>query len=96
MWTLVSQEVNGIYMELVFLDVVLNFGQGLFTAIIFGLDTKLIIAPLQKGYRRLLYGAPTINLPPIEKLPRETKQTCDQFTTYHMDKCIKDIVRTRV
>lgn len=49
MWTLVTPEVNGIYVELVFLDVVLNFGQGVFTAIIFGLDVKLIVVPIMKG-----------------------------------------------
>ena len=46
MWTLVSSEVNGIYVELVFLDIVLNFGQAFFTAAIFGLDSKLIVMPL--------------------------------------------------
>lgn len=46
MWTLVMEDVNGVYVELVFLDIVLNFGQGFFTAAIFGLDTKLIVIPL--------------------------------------------------
>ena len=48
MWTLVTEEVNGVYVELVFLDIVLNFGQGFFTAAIFGLDSKLIVMPLLK------------------------------------------------
>lgn len=95
MWTLVTEEVNGVYVELVFLDIVLNFGQGFFTAAIFGLDTKLIIMPLLKWWRKMCHGAMVIKLPPWDELDPLTRQTCEQFTTYHMDKCIKDIVRDR-
>ena len=41
-----SEEVSGVYVEMVFLDAVLNYCQGLVTAVIFGLDTKLIVLPL--------------------------------------------------
>ncbi|KAK7068809.1 hypothetical protein SK128_020429, partial [Halocaridina rubra] len=95
MWTLVTEEVNGVYVELVFLDIVLNFGQGFFTAAIFGLDTKLIVMPLLKLWRRIIHGGPTVKVPSWDDLDPKTKQTCEQFTTYHMDKCIKDIVRDR-
>ncbi|XP_066945138.1 lysosomal cholesterol signaling protein isoform X2 [Macrobrachium rosenbergii] len=95
MWTLVTEEVNGVYVELVFLDIVLNFGQGFFTAAIFGMDTKLIIMPLLKLWRRISHGAPTVKVPSWEELDPLTRQTCEQFTSYHMDKCIRDIVRDR-
>ncbi|XP_076059011.1 integral membrane protein GPR155 homolog anchor isoform X2 [Oratosquilla oratoria] len=95
MWTLVTEEVNGVYVELVFLDVVLNFGQGFFTAAIFGLDTKLIVVPLLKRWRKFCYGASTVNLPQWSDLDATTKQVCEQFSNYHMDKCIRDIVRDR-
>ncbi|CAL4069876.1 unnamed protein product, partial [Meganyctiphanes norvegica] len=95
MWTLVTEDVNGVYVELVFLDIVLNFGQGFFTAAIFGLDTKLIVVPLIRRWRHFWYGASEIQLPPWDDLDSFTKQTCDQFSNYHMDKCIKDIVRDR-
>lgn len=38
------------YVEMVFLDAVLNYGQGIFTAVIFGLDTRLIVLPLQRWW----------------------------------------------
>nr|XP_027225362.1 integral membrane protein GPR155-like isoform X1 [Penaeus vannamei] len=95
MWTLVTEEVNGVYVELVFLDIVLNFGQAFFTAAIFGLDSKLIVMPLLKWWRRMCHGAATVKLPTWNDLDSLTRQTCEQFTTYHMDKCIKDIVRDR-
>ncbi|KAL7635357.1 UNVERIFIED_CONTAM: hypothetical protein RMT77_014424 [Armadillidium vulgare] len=95
MWTLVSPDINGIYVELIFLDILLNFGQGAFTAVIFGLDAKLIFVPILKCWRRVIYGAPTIQLPSHERLSLKTKQTCEQFTNYHMDKCIQEIVKDK-
>ncbi|RXG72841.1 Integral membrane protein [Armadillidium vulgare] len=95
MWTLVSPDINGIYVELIFLDILLNFGQGAFTAVIFGLDAKLIFVPILKCWRRVIYGAPTIQLPSRERLSLKTKQTCEQFTNYHMDKCIQEIVKDK-
>ncbi|KAK3853959.1 hypothetical protein Pcinc_018287 [Petrolisthes cinctipes] len=95
MWTLVTEGVNGVYIELVFLDIVLNFGQGFFTAAIFGLDTRLIVVPLLKWWRRVRYGAAMVQVPVWEDLDPVTRQTCEQFTNYHMDKCVKDIVRDR-
>ncbi|XP_045108828.1 integral membrane protein GPR155-like isoform X1 [Portunus trituberculatus] len=94
MWTLVTEEVNGVYIELVFLDIVLNFGQGFFTAAIFGLDTRLVLVPLLRWWRRCR-GLAEVVVPRWEELDPVTRQTCDQFTSYHMDKCVKDIVRDR-
>lgn len=95
MWTLVTEDVNGVYVELVFLDIVLNFGQGFFTAAIFGLDTKLIVVPIIRRWRHFWYGATEIQLPLWDDLDSLSKQTCEQFSNYHMDKCMKDIVRDR-
>ena len=46
-------------------------------------------------WRRLAYGEGAVHLPKWEELPAETKQICEQFITYHIDKCIQDIVRDR-
>ncbi|KAG0722565.1 Integral membrane protein GPR155 [Chionoecetes opilio] len=94
MWTLVTEEVTGIYVELVFLDIVLNFGQGFFTAAIFGSDTRLLVVPLFRWWRKCR-GLSVVTVPPWDELDPCTKQTCEQFTSYHMDKCVKDIVRNR-
>jgi hypothetical protein len=39
-WTLVMESMSGVYLELVFLDGFLNFGQGIFSFALFGLDYK--------------------------------------------------------
>jgi hypothetical protein len=44
------EDVSGIYVELVFLDAALNFGQGFFTFMLFGLNTRMIIMPLHNWY----------------------------------------------
>jgi hypothetical protein len=48
LWSLVVKRTTGIYLELVFLDVGLNFGQGIFVLAIFVLDQKLVVAPILK------------------------------------------------
>ena len=67
-WNLVMQKLSGIYIELVFLDGFLNFGQGLLTFVIFGLDTKYILIPLKKWFRKLFYGRDSLILPNWEDL----------------------------
>ncbi len=42
-----------------------------------------------------MYGEGAVKLPAWEELSTETRQTCEQFLTYHSDKCMQDIVRDR-
>ena len=42
------EQPSGIYLELLFLDGVLNYGQGFLVCLIFGFDDKLIVEPLTK------------------------------------------------
>ncbi|CAG0916670.1 unnamed protein product [Notodromas monacha] len=95
LWTLVVEGNSGIYIELVFLDVALNFGQSFFVFALFGLDEKLVIAPLLKRWRRCFHGTVLVEPPPPGKLSPETIFTCQQFVSYHMDSCVRDIVRDR-
>lgn len=46
-------------------------------------------------WRQLWHGAAAIRLPAWGDLDPKTRQICEQFTNYHMDKCVKDIVRDR-
>ncbi|XP_021950434.1 integral membrane protein GPR155 isoform X2 [Folsomia candida] len=94
-WTLIMEDVTGIYVELVFLDAALNFGQGFFTFMLFGLNTRMIVMPLNKWWRRIIYGEGAIRLPAWEELSTETREICHQFLTYHYEKCMQDIVRDR-
>ena len=102
-------------MELLFLDAILNFGQGFFVCLVFGFDTRLVFAPILKRslfccyliwpgrtlivihyrWRRLRNGAQGLALPKWDTLDPETKHICQQFLTYHMDKCVRDLVRDR-
>jgi len=92
-WTLVMERMTGIYVELVFLDGFLNFGQGLFTFAIFGLDAKYVLMPLQKWLRRKLYGQDSLVLPDWEDLDEEIKRHCQQFLKHHISNCMETLVR---
>ncbi|CAH1115315.1 unnamed protein product [Psylliodes chrysocephalus] len=86
-WTLVMEQMSGIYIELSFLDATLNFGQSIIVFAIFGLNTKEIVLPLLKYWRKLWYGANTLTLPSWHELSAETKHICDQFVTHHLQSC---------
>merc|ERR1719189_2278170 len=43
----------GIYFIIVFLDTTLNFGQGLMTCAVFGLETKYVFSPLLKWFKKV-------------------------------------------
>ncbi|KAJ8953723.1 hypothetical protein NQ314_007333 [Rhamnusium bicolor] len=86
-WTLVMEQMSGIYVELSFLDATLNFGQSIIVFAIFGLDTKEILLPILRYWRKLWYGANTLILPSWHELSPETKHICDQFVTHHLQSC---------
>ncbi|XP_078572061.1 lysosomal cholesterol signaling protein-like isoform X2 [Branchiostoma floridae x Branchiostoma japonicum] len=50
-WRLMMDSMQGIYIELEFLNSVFNFAQGIFAFVAFGLDTQMILHPLIKKYR---------------------------------------------
>ncbi|XP_060534255.1 lysosomal cholesterol signaling protein [Cylas formicarius] len=94
-WTLVMEQISGIYVELSFLDAILNFGQSFIVFVIFGLDTKEVVLPLVKFWRKMWYGANTLSLPAWDELGAETKHVCDQFVTHHLQSCRQTIAADR-
>lgn len=48
-WTLVVEELTGIYVMLLFLDETLNFGQGVFVLVLFGLEPRRLLTPVWTG-----------------------------------------------
>ncbi len=92
-WTLVMDKMSGIYVELVFFDGFLNFGQGLFTFAVFGLDAKYILMPIRSWFRRHFYGQDNLVLPQWEDLDEETKLHCQQFLKHHISNCMENLVR---
>ena len=90
-WNLLMSKLSGVYIELVFLDGFLNFGQGLITFVIFGLDTRYILIPLKKWFRKIIYGKDSLVLPNWEDLDNETKRHCQQFLKHHLSHCIQTL-----
>jgi hypothetical protein len=86
-WTLVMEQISGIYVELSFLDATLNFGQSIIVFGIFGLDMREVALPLLKLRRLVWYGANTLVLPSWHELSPETRHICDQFVTHHLQSC---------
>ncbi|GFY51550.1 integral membrane protein GPR155, partial [Trichonephila inaurata madagascariensis] len=52
-WKLSTNQPNGLFVAMEFLDAVLNVGQGVFLLMVFIKDTKYIIAPISKWLRKI-------------------------------------------
>ncbi|RLU21869.1 hypothetical protein DMN91_006246 [Ooceraea biroi] len=90
--TLIMEQLTGIYAELAFLDVALNFGQSLIAFAIFGLDPSL--GKLGCWLRRVcrkLHSDKELQLPCEDALSSEVRAIRDQFSRCHLDAC-----RTRI
>lgn len=87
--------MSGVYVELSFLDAFLNFGQSLIVLACFITDTGALAPVVIKYFRKIWYGANILILPDWNTLSSETKQICDQFTTYHLDRCRQAIAKDK-
>lgn len=101
-WTLVMEEMTGIYVMLLFLDETLNFGQGIFVLVIFGLEPRRFLAPVWSGLKRRNKLKTVASLLSLTEAGDENKRneqtvdhTCEQFMMFYMDKCIRDLVCDR-
>ncbi|XP_017878429.1 integral membrane protein GPR155 [Ceratina calcarata] len=90
--TLIMEKLTGVYAELTFLDVALNFGQSLIAFAIFGLDAGLgkLGCWLRRMCRKWRAGK-ELQLPAEDALSPEVKAIRDQFNRCHLDEC-----RTRI
>ncbi|KAM9804862.1 lysosomal cholesterol signaling protein [Neosynchiropus ocellatus] len=93
LWLLLNQNPGRLYTELQFFCAVANFGQGLLSFALFGLDKHFIILPFKRRLSRL--WSRRSDEQPQSDLPEEIRMTCTQFTKYHKDQCCQDIVRKR-
>lgn len=86
--TLIMEQVTGVYAELTFLDVALNFGQSLIAFAIFGLDAGLgkLGCWLRRMCRKWRAGK-ELQLPAEDALSPEVKAIRDQFNRRHLDEC---------
>lgn len=92
-WRLFNKITSGTYVEVEFLDGVMNYGQGFIVFAIFGFDTRLIFLPCIKRWRKLVYGVEVVTLPDAEDLDDDTRHLCEQFRKYHKTNCFSSIVK---
>lgn len=94
LWWLLNSDPGRLYLELQFFCAVSNYGQGLISFGMFGLDEHLIILPFKKRLAALLGGAQEASRAP-STVPEEIRLTCTQFVRYHKNQCVQDIVHKR-
>ncbi|KAK5861012.1 hypothetical protein PBY51_022442 [Eleginops maclovinus] len=94
LWLLLNPVPGRLYLELLFFCAVANYGQGLLSFALFGMDKHLILLPFKKRLHRLCCGKKPEEQPQTN-LPEEIRMTCTQFTKYHKDQCFQDIVKKR-
>ncbi|XP_013763759.1 integral membrane protein GPR155 [Pundamilia nyererei] len=92
-WLLFNHNPGRLYLELLFFCAVVNYGQGLLSFALFGLDKHLILLPFKKRLYSLWYGKQEEQ--PQSDLSEEIGMTCTQFTKYHKQQCFHDIVKKR-
>ena len=92
-WTLVMDPRSGIYLEVVYFDSFLNFGQGLFAFGLFGLEVVPVFSEVKSKFWNWWYGEDALNLPPLGELEAETKTICRQFLRHHVEECMKSIAK---
>lgn len=84
-----GERISGIYKELIFLDIFLCHGQAIFSFVLFGLDFTPIIdlwRCVNSKYSSLKFLNKKCN-----ESSEEIMHLCQQFHTYHREKCSADI-----
>lgn len=92
LWLLLNSVPGRLYIELLFFCAVANYGQGLISFALFGLDKHFIILPFKRLYS--LWNKRRLGQPGTD-LSEETRMTCTQFIKYHKEQCSQDIVKRR-
>ncbi|CAJ1079410.1 integral membrane protein GPR155-like [Xyrichtys novacula] len=94
LWLLLNSVPGRLYLELQFFCAVTNFGQGFLSFALFGLDKHLIILPFKKRFNSLWNRRKQEEQPQTD-LSEDIRMTCTQFTKYHKNQCVHDIVKKR-
>lgn len=90
-----NYKLNGLYVELAFLDVFLHNGQAIIIFICFITDFSYVLNAIIKRWRILRYGDDTFKIPELSELDLETTFLCDRFKTHHFQKCKKEIAKNK-
>lgn len=87
---MMTETSTGAFLEIEYLDILLNYGQGVITFVIFGFDAASIVEYFNWLFRGK-NGLFKLRLPSLEDLCLETKTVDEQFKTYHLKKCNEEI-----
>ncbi|KAG1692026.1 Integral membrane protein GPR155 [Nymphon striatum] len=90
---LLLDKPTGIYIELEFLNSILTYFLGVVLFFLFGIDSKLILVPINNLWQKLSKKGAEVTFPELQENDEFTIHTCEQFRTYHLDKCVRDIVK---
>nr|XP_061799421.1 lysosomal cholesterol signaling protein-like [Nerophis lumbriciformis] len=94
LWLLFYRDPGTLYVELQFFCAVANYGQGLISFVLFGLDKHSVILPIWKRLHRLWYGKKEEEQPQ-SNITEDIRMTCANFIEHHRDQCFNDIVKKR-
>uniref|UniRef100_A0A8C8K4C9 DEP domain-containing protein n=1 Tax=Oncorhynchus tshawytscha TaxID=74940 RepID=A0A8C8K4C9_ONCTS len=94
LWWLFNRVPGRLYLELQFFCAVVNYGQGFISFGIFGLDKHLIILPFKKRMSSLWHSMKPEEQPQLV-VSDDIMMTCTQFTKYHKEQCVRDIVQKK-
>ena len=90
---IILEKPSGIFIELEFLDILLNYGQGVVTFLIFGFDANFVFSKITKLLRNSEENySYQFKLEQNEDIQATTKQICDQFICFHRDVCSNEIL----
>ena len=87
---MMTETSTGAFVEIEYLDILLNYGQGIITFVIFGFNGSAVVEYFNWIFRGK-NGLLKLRLPSIDDLSLETKGIDEQFKTYHLKKCNEEI-----
>ena len=87
---MMTEVSTGAFLEIEYLDILMNYGQGIITFVIFGFDASSIVEHFNWLFRGK-NGLFKLRLPSSDDLSCETRTIDEQFRTYHLKKCSEEI-----
>ncbi|XP_037089021.1 integral membrane protein GPR155-like [Pollicipes pollicipes] len=91
-------KMGGVYIQLTFIDTIINFGQGVLAFFVLGLDPEAFLMPLRSRWMRLRYGGSCFGSALRRKASRPSDDhdhVCQKFIDFYLEQCIQEIVRDR-
>ncbi|KAF0302670.1 Integral membrane protein GPR155 [Amphibalanus amphitrite] len=92
-------KMGGVYIQLTFIDTIINFGQGILAFFVLGLDPEALLMPLRKRWMSLRYGSSCLSgrwwRHSSPSSGQEAELVCQKFIDFYLDQCKQELVRDR-